>query len=236
MNKKCLELCTPKNRLEHTINYVDIDGIKIQSGNRVLDKRINRFYTKEPKTLEWISRFDPNSFLVDIGACIGQYSIYAASKGHSVVAFEPQGLNYAETITNIYLNDTDNVTAYCAAITNNPRIDTLHLLSMVPGQSHNDFGEALGDNKPKQGCIGLSLDKLIEDKVIQQPDYIKIDVDGNEPDVISACINALDNCKEALIEIVDDKDLEPILDLGLKIDKKMTYKLSQNETNYVLKH
>ena len=52
-------------------------------------KRARSFEFKEPETLTWIESFDSNDSLIDIGANIGIYTIYAAKRGHKVIAFEP---------------------------------------------------------------------------------------------------------------------------------------------------
>ena len=45
---------------------------------------------------------------MDIGANIGIYSLYAAKRGHKVVAFEPESQNFALLQRNISLNNLDN--------------------------------------------------------------------------------------------------------------------------------
>lgn len=226
---------TTGDKIDYEINYEEVNDIKFHNISRVISKRIKSFYTKEPKTLEWINSFEKNSNFLDIGANIGVYSLYAAKKGHMVYSFEPQALNFAELYTNIYLNNlTDKIIGYGVALTNVNSIEYLSLLSMVPGQSHNNFNVDTS-NQIKQGCVGFKLDYLIETKVIPQPDYIKIDVDGIELKVIEGALITINKCKSILIEVTDIKVLKNLTDLGFNIDKDMTYKLSETETNYILR-
>ena len=53
--------------------------------------------------------------------------------------------------------------------------------------------------------IGLSIDYLIESKILEVPNYIKIDVDGNERRIIEGASNTLNNknIKSVLIESND---------------------------------
>lgn len=69
--------------------------------------RASNFSTKEPETLNWIDTFtDGKSLFIDVGAHIGQYSLYAAKKNRcAVIAIEPDPINYAKLTQNIDLND-----------------------------------------------------------------------------------------------------------------------------------
>ena len=184
---------------------------------------MNRFFSKEPKTLEWIDTFKRSENFLDVGANIGIYSLYAAKKGISVYAFEPQVLNFAELYTNIYLNDlSDKINGYGIALTNENTIEYLSLLSMVPGQSHNDYAIDI-PGQIKQGCAGFKLDYLVEKNVIPQPTHIKIDVDGIESKVIEGGVNTIQNCKTILIEVEDMDIVDMITKLGFEIDDNFTY-------------
>jgi FkbM family methyltransferase len=226
-------------KVDYEIPYEEVGNIKFHNVGRVIDKRIKSFYTKEPKTLEWIDSFEPNSMVVDVGANIGVYSLYAGKLGHKVYAFEPQALNFAELYTNIYLNKlADNIMGYNIALNNKNSIEYLSLLSMVPGQSHNDFALDI-ENQLKQGCVGFTLDHLVNTKVIPQPKYLKIDVDGLEKSVVEGSIETIKNCKSVLIELTENKNEKETLTMiescGFKLDDSMTYKLSKTETNYILR-
>ncbi len=50
--------------------------------------RVQTFFEKEPETLEWIDGFSANDVFWDVGANMGLYTLYAASKGTQVLAFE----------------------------------------------------------------------------------------------------------------------------------------------------
>ena len=68
--------------------------------NEVSRWRVETLRTKEPDTIAWIDGFEPNSVFWDVGANIGIYSLYAAALGHSVVAFEPLPVHYAQLCVN----------------------------------------------------------------------------------------------------------------------------------------
>jgi len=223
------------NKVDWTIEYTEIDigsGQKIKlkkdDTNRVISKRIKSYFTKEPKTLEWINSFDNNSTLVDVGANIGVYSIYAGAKGHNVISYEPHAQNFSELILNIYLNNLGSkIKAYPFALMDKDSIGDLSVLSIVPGQSHNNYN--MDDTSFSHGVFSCRLDTL----KLPSVDHIKVDVDGLEEKVLTGMLNTIKQSKSILIEVTDKKQLEPILDLGFKINTDMTYKLSKKETNYV---
>jgi len=217
-------------KLDWVFEYKEVAGIKFKfdKNNRIIKKRIDTYFTKEPKTLEWINSFKKGEILVDIGANIGIYTLYAAKKGITVHAFEPHAGNFADLITNIYINEFDSVKAYPFAVMDKNSVDELAMLSIVPAQSHNDFG--IEDDRVKHYVAGFKLDYMGIN-----PHHIKIDVDGLEDKVIAGMNTSLENVKSILIEVTTLDTLKPLLDRGFKIDESMTYKLSDTEYNYILR-
>tara|TARA_Y100000114_G_C11696068_1_gene296071 strand:+ start:101 stop:817 length:717 start_codon:yes stop_codon:yes gene_type:complete len=234
-----LQFRNVKGKIDHTIEFRAVAGIKFQTNGRIIKKRVKRFYSKEPKTIEWIDTFKPTETFLDVGANIGQYSLYAAKKGISVYAFEPQALNYAELYTNIWLNKLGHkINGYCIALSNTNTIEYLSLLSMVPGQSHNNYAIDI-PGQIKQGCAGFALDYLVEKKVIPQPTHIKIDVDGIESKVIEGGINTIKNCKTVLVEVENMEIVNTITKLGFEIDNNLTFEFTtapdKKIVNYIFK-
>ena len=234
-----LQFRNVKGKIDHTIEFRAVAGIKFQTNGRIIKKRVKRFYSKEPKTIEWIDTFKPTETFLDVGANIGQYSLYAAKKGISVYAFEPQALNYAELYTNIWLNKLGHkINGYCIALSNTNTIEYLSLLSMVPGQSHNNYAIDI-PGQIKQGCAGFALDYLVEKKVVPQPTHIKIDVDGIESKVIEGGINTIKNCKTVLVEVENMEIVNTITKLGFEIDNNLTFEFTtapdKKIVNYIFK-
>ena len=190
------------------------DGAKSVSyctPNAVTKWRVDTFFSKEPDTVEWIRTFSPGDVLVDVGANVGMYTIWAAkTRGARVYAFEPESQNYALLYRNIVLNDLAHlVTGYCAAVSDEERFSLLHLSHFHLGGSCHTFGAAQGiDLQPRrsrytQGCFSTSLDALVHRGVVPVPAHIKIDVDGLEHKVIAGCRETLADrrVKSVLIEI-----------------------------------
>jgi FkbM family methyltransferase len=179
--------------------------------NRYTEWRVATFFEKEPDTLGWIAGFGPDEVLLDIGANVGMYTIWAArTRGVRVFAFEPESQNFALLYRNIVLNDVhDRVTAYCAALSDEQRFSLLYLSDFRVGGSLHTFGASLDHNLgPRaagiaQGCIATTVDRLIADDVMPVPQHVKIDVDGLEHRVLAGCRTTLRNplVKSLLVEI-----------------------------------
>jgi FkbM family methyltransferase len=173
--------------------------------------RVDSLFTKEPDTIEWIGGFQPGEVFVDIGANVGMYTIWAAkTRGVRTFAFEPESQNYALLYRNIVMNGlSENVVAYCLALSDTASYSLLHLSQFRLGGSCHSFGEKIDhrlehrDTKLSQGCVATTLDALVAAGVLPVPHHIKIDVDGLEHKVLAGCRAVLADrtLKSVLVEI-----------------------------------
>ncbi len=153
--------------------------------------RVGHYEHKEPDTLDWIDKhFNPGDVIFDIGANIGQYSLYAARRLEGqcrILAFEPEALNFAKLNRNIVLNGlVDVIVAYPIAISNRTAVDTFYSKTFSVGASLHALGREITQGeiafKPqnRQGTVSSSLDELTERFSLPVPNHIKVDVDGIE--------------------------------------------------------
>jgi len=208
----------PKITLEHYESLEPIERVSdgdtdvIYSTPNLFTKwRVDSLFTKEPDTIEWIRSFQPGEVLIDIGANVGMYSIWAAkTRGVRVYAFEPESQNYALLYKNIVLNGlSQQVIAYCTALSDESGFSLLHLSSFKIGASCHSFGEKVDfklehrESKTSQGCVSTTLDHLVASGVVPMPDHIKIDVDGLEHKVLAGCraVLADKRLRSILVEI-----------------------------------
>ena len=179
--------------------------------------RVDTLRSKEPDTIEWIAGFQPHEILVDIGANVGMYTIWAAkTRGMRVFAFEPESQNYALLYKNIVLNGlSEQVVGYCLALSDEHAYSRLYLSGFSAGGSCHTFGEKLDhrlehrESKYSQGCVSATLDQLVAADVVPVPDHIKVDVDGLEHKVLHGCRNVLSDprLKSVLVEINTNLEL-----------------------------
>ncbi|MBI3945342.1 MAG: FkbM family methyltransferase [Armatimonadetes bacterium] len=179
--------------------------------------RAQTYTTKEPDTLAWIDAFLREGDVVyDVGANIGQYSLYAAKRGCKVLAFEPEALNYAKLNRNIVLNELgDSITAYCLAVTDRTTMDVFYVKAFSLGASLHAFGAPVGQGEVpfapgnRQGMLGVSLDDLAGRFGLPFPHHIKVDVDGIEDRIVRGAAHTLEDprLKSMLIEVYMHKEM-----------------------------
>ena len=176
--------------------------------------RADTYTTKEPDTLAWIDAFfRPGEVIYDVGANIGQYSLYAAKRlgGHcKVLAFEPEALNYAKLNRNIVLNGlAGTVVPYCLAVTDRTGLDVFYVKTFAPGAALHALhrpvtqGEEAFSPQNQQGMMGVSLDDLVGRFGLPAPRHIKIDVDGIEAAIIRGAEQTMRSptLRTALVEV-----------------------------------
>ena len=176
-------------------------------------KRARSFESKEPETLNWIESFKVNDTFMDIGANIGIYSLYAAKRGHKVVAFEPESQNFALLQRNISLNNLDNyISLFGISLYSKLLISELNISRgkefVEYGSSRNSFNTPTTEDGEtfipvrKQGSLGITLDYFI-DNFDFKPTHIKIDVDGLEENILLGSKSLLSKkfLKSILVEL-----------------------------------
>ncbi|MDT8364701.1 MAG: FkbM family methyltransferase [Nitrosomonas sp.] len=201
--------------------------------------RINNYSIKEPDTLDWLDRMKPDSVYFDIGANIGQYSVYPAKKyGETlrIFAFEPQSNNYFSLNRNIYLNNMKNcIFAYCIGIGGKSGFDKLYVPKFVPGGNRSQLGqeslEAMRSPTTHiQGMFGVTLDDLCEKWEFPFPNYLKIDVDGIEIQILRAATNVLKNPAlwSVIVELETDEEQKEATAIMHTAGMKLTMKSTGN--------
>ena len=186
---------------------------KIYDYGKITRFRASSFESKEPETIAWIDSFAPGDSLLDIGANIGIYSLYAASKGSVVVALEPDALNYALLNLNVRLNNFGSqLMPYLVAAHNEPKFSDFNISSYEWGGALNSFDNTLdfagNSYEPvhSQGVYGIPLDSFLS-QIAFKPAHIKIDVDGNENIILRGAFNSLRSpeLRSVLVELDDSR-------------------------------
>lgn len=187
--------------------------------------RAKQLIVKEPKTIDWINSFKPDEVFWDIGANIGTFTIYAALKGIRVVSFEPLQSTFGNLLKNVEVNNLYNkIDCYNIALARRTRVDSFFISHDFPGYSGNAFGapmDHLGETyEPRytQNILGASMDSLINEFRLTPPNHIKIDVDGNEIDILIGGEGVLKQktLKSLLVEVEIPSERERQIALLLK--------------------
>ncbi len=153
---------------------------------------------KEPETLAWIDGFAAGDVLWDIGANVGLYSLYAAQRGVTVLAFEPLPANLHALTTNIELNGFDRrIAAYGLAFSDTTRLDYLNVSSPLVGAALSSFGSTLDVHghsctpQVRLATIGYGIDRFMGDFSPPFPNHIKLDVDSIEVEILHGAATVL---------------------------------------------
>jgi FkbM family methyltransferase len=200
-------------------NVNAVNNLLFEIGSDLEKYRVETLLTKEAETIAWIDNWtnrdqSPKVFY-DVGANIGIYSLYAASKDNrtEVYAFEPVSCNYAALLKNISLNPSANVNAFKAALSKKIGIDNLYLSDDRVGNSGAQIESPINERGEKymplltEKTLCFSLNSLVNKFYLPVPNYVKIDVDGREGDILTGMSDILRNCKLKSL-LVEFNDLE----------------------------
>ena len=163
--------------------------------------RFLSFWEKEPETIAWIRSFEDGGCFYDIGANIGMYSLYACHlhPRMTVWAFEPQWTNYLSLVQNVALNRFGNLWPMLAGVSDHTGVARFSIKIAGAGASGGQIGT--------DGDYPVHIHALDDfSRMFGPPDYIKIDIDGQEAKVIEGMKGLIADrvFKSCLIEITKD--------------------------------
>lgn len=167
-----------------TVMNGPLKGYRWHFNNRTNNEMI--LGTWEPEMQDIFSRYlKPAHVVYDLGAHQGFLTALAGKhvgKAGKVYAFEPFPYNFNFLRDNIQLNKPDNITLFQAAVSDKPGMlefsNSIHDTANTYLKQSPEFKDNLLQVE------AVSLDNLIETKKILPPDFIKIDVEGAELDVL----------------------------------------------------
>ena len=154
----------------------------------------------EPVVLEWLSEsVKPGDCVYDIGANTGFYTILAAKlvgPTGRVVAFEPEGQNFARLQSNVQVNGLANVIACPFAVSDRVGSALMRLHSQDAGEGAHAI---VGDGGNWRVFL-LTLDGAVDLFGLPWPTHLKIDVEGHEEAVLRGMARCLQS--ETLCTVV----------------------------------
>ena len=211
--------------------------------NQLVEWRVDTFHTKEPETLDWIDTFDKSGDFIfwDIGANIGLYSIYNSlkHKKSQTISFEPSTSNLRVLSRNISINNLfDRIKIFTVPLTKGEN----KFLIMKEGEFQeggalNSFGENFDfegkkfSSKMNYQIYGTNINYLIDNKILDIPDYIKIDVDGIEHLILEGGNKYLSNKKIKSLSIEINENFTEQHEKVIEIMKKNDFKILHKKHN-----
>lgn len=150
---------------------------------------------KEPATYDWLESLERDAVFWDIGANVGVYSLYAAARGMTVCAFEPEASNFHVLTRNISLNG-DRVTALNVGISEGTGLARLTVGSASIGGAQHQVGK-----NGSRAVLTFACRDLVSSLGLPEPNHVKIDVDGHELSVVRGMDLASPSLRSVQIEL-----------------------------------
>jgi len=194
----------PLNKIMKQIESSFIESsVKIQGHIMFLDKNDNLGLSINPvygeSDTEFVKKIIKKSDVVlDIGANIGYYTlIFAKLVGDSgkVFSFEPESENFKILKKNVEINGYNNVILEQKIVSNNDGISTLYVSEKAG--SHRIYKS--DDYIQSFEIESISVDNYLEKNNINKIDFIKIDVEGAELNVLQGIQKILDSNEHIIL-------------------------------------
>ncbi len=207
--------------------FLDYDKYKIYMYGGI---RKNSASRREPKTVRWIETFmSPEDIMFDVGANVGAYGLVAAANNVKVYAFEPSATTFVILLKNIVKNKFESrIIPLNIPLSGKHSLDYFNYHGMGAGESIHVFGEAIdfrGEKfKPvfRQLALSSTIDDLVFVHGLPCPNHIKLDVDGNEAEILEGARRVLllpefkTLCVEVITGVSDKEKIDTLLsDVGL---------------------
>ena len=170
-------------------------------------------------TLEGFSDVKAGDFVLDVGAFVGEFSIPASKKAKSVVAIEPDKGSF--NCINHNVENRKNVSVRKELLWSDNT-----MLSFKVGKDPTDNsiinidgGKTIEEREVKAKCI----DSIMNNVEVQEIDFLKMDVEGAEPQVLEGAENtrikkcAIDCSKEKKGESTKKEVVEILNEWGLEV-------------------
>lgn len=163
-----------------------------------------------------------NKTFLDVGGHIGTMCLPLSMLYDKVHTFEPCDTNYELLCHNIRANDVNNVYAHNVAVSN-----SVSKVSVFKHYYHNSGCYAVKDD-PEGSVNCVTLDSL----KIEDVDFLKIDVQGKEPEVLEGAVETIRKYKPfMMIEVSEEEKTEEGIKGFVAIKKDIVEILSKHGYN-----
>jgi len=203
-SNELIQILDPKVR----VTMPSGETLLFRTGHGRLLWRARTFQSEEPMLVEWIKQVSFDDCFYDVGANVGSYSIYAAKRGVRTIACEPELSNLQVLYDNVFLNDVSILcTPLPIGLGESTNLDVLFLKSVSKGDALHSIGRKSVHLRntsvatPSIHVLVAKLDDVIEIFQLPRPTKLKIDVDGNELQVLRGAMNTLDDVEDVYLEV-----------------------------------
>jgi FkbM family methyltransferase len=142
--------------------------------------------------------------IYDIGAFQGLLTLFFATHGKHVVSYEPASRNHRRLIENLQLNNLTNVTVRNIGLGSSRGSASLSYQPLMPGGASMEPSTAESIRRFHYEAEEIritTLDEDIRENGLPAPDFIKIDVEGLEGEVLRGARETLANRPALFLEM-----------------------------------
>ncbi len=166
---------------------------------------------------------NPTPYIIDCGANMGLSTLYFAKQYPNCIidAYEPEPPIYTTLTQNVQSYKLSNVTTHCKAVWNE---ETTLLFYTDSG-----MGGSIANAYPNQTPTKVQTE-ILANKLNEKVDFLKMDIEGAEYEVLKSCAEKLHNVENIFVEYHSFINKEQHLEDILQILKKagFRYHLTQS--------
>ncbi|MEI6266157.1 MAG: FkbM family methyltransferase [Sphingobacteriia bacterium] len=205
-----------------------MNGAKIFVRARTADRMIFKEIFIEEIYNKHNIEIEEGDTVVDIGANVGLFSVYASYKvgKGKVFAFEPFKENYEILSKQIQLNDLTNLFPHNLGVSSITGEQTLFLSPTNTGGHSIKFDQGASSVIIKT----ITLSEFCNSNNISRIDFLKIDCEGSEFEILESSPQILDSVKKLVMEChpYKNKSVEDMIELL----EKHHFKVIEEDCNH----
>ncbi len=140
-------------------------------------------------------QFPIRGTVVDVGAHVGIFAVYAGARSDTVICYEAHDANYARTLRNVRLNSLPNVLAFQQAIGGSRAMRKLSLHATT-SYGHTLYPEDDYNGADTMMVKTITLEDIFSSNRLQHVNTLKLHCEGAEYEILA-------NASQAVLEKID---------------------------------
>ena len=202
--------------------------------NSYVDRRVFFWGAHEQEVMLFMgSLITPGSVVFDIGANVGNHSLYFASKGASVYSFEPNPEVASSLEEKVIHNNIKNIFLQKVGL----GVKNEELTFYAPTGDNKGVGSFIEDFSHVNKDIGKiqikNGDSFVREQNIATVDFIKIDSEGSEYTILAGLKDTLLRYKPRIVIEYLQRDKEDILQFLQNHPEYMAFSIEGNFNRFV---
>jgi FkbM family methyltransferase len=153
--------------------------------------------------------FQPQT-VIDVGAALGTFDLYEVFPESKHFLIEPIVEN--ESYLAQICRKLGNAEYIIAAATRQPGTVNLNVHPALVHSSVSDSPSNIDESLSTREILGITLDQICRERQLEPPYLIKVDVDGNEIDVLDGATQILSDTEYVIVEVTLFSHMYEVID------------------------